>query len=72
MTDNDICDIGFSSRVYNHLLYAGIYSVESLLALDSLDILMKRRYFGIASRNEVIQKMRECGYVKWADKMNVK
>ncbi|MCL2662812.1 MAG: hypothetical protein FWE83_05700 [Oscillospiraceae bacterium] len=64
-----IVEIGFSSRVYNHLLDAGINTVEALLALDSLDILTHRRSFGKASKHEIVQKMRQSEYTQWADKM---
>jgi hypothetical protein len=66
-----IIEIGFSSRVYNHLLDAGINTVEALLALDSLDILEQRRNFGKISRLEVVQKMRLNQYSEWADKIDV-
>jgi DNA-directed RNA polymerase alpha subunit len=65
-----ISEIGFSSRVYNHLLNAGISTIESLLTLDSLDILAQRRSFGKASKLEIVQKMRQNEYVEWADKMD--
>jgi hypothetical protein len=65
-----IIEIGFSSRVYNHLLDAGINTVEALLALDSLDILAKRRSFGKTSKFEIVRKMRQNGYSEWADKMD--
>jgi hypothetical protein len=64
-----IAEIGFSSRVYNHLLSAGINTVESLLALDSLDILAQRRNFGKLSKLEIVQKMRDNEYTQWADKI---
>jgi len=69
---NSICDIGFSSRVHNHLIDAGINTIEDLLALDTLDMLMKRRNFGDSSKQEIIQKMRQHNYVHWADKMDTK
>ena len=75
MTDNDyafnICSINFSTRVLNQLLNAGIITIDALLSLDSLDILMKRRGFGKASRTDIIDKMRRNGYTQWADKMDV-
>jgi len=66
-----IVEIGFSSRVYNHLLDAGINTVDALLELDSLDILTQRRSFGKASKLEILQKMRVNEYTVWADKMDV-
>jgi len=66
-----IVEIGFSSRVYNHLLDAGINTVETLLALDSLDILMQKRSFGKSSKIEILHKMRQNDYAQWADKMDV-
>jgi len=66
-----IIEIGFSSRVYNHLLDAGINTVEALLALDSLDVLSQRRNFGKASELEILQKMRNNEYTEWADKIDI-
>ena len=66
-----ISEICFSSRVSNHLICAGITTVESLLALDTLNELEKRRNFGQKSRDEIINKMREQGHGEWADRMNV-
>jgi len=67
----NISEIGFSSQVYNHLLDAGINTVEALLALDSLDILTQRRGFGKISKLEIVEKMRQNEYMQWADKMDV-
>jgi hypothetical protein len=67
----NIGEIGFSSRVYNHLLDAGINTVEALLALDSLDTLTQRRSFGKASKLEIVQKMRQNEYTEWADKIDI-
>jgi len=65
-----IGSLGFSSRINNHLLDAGINTVESLIAIDSFDVLMEKRNFGKKSRLEIIQKMRQLGYNEWADKMD--
>jgi len=59
----------FSSRTHNHLISAGIKSLEALSNLASLDILMERHNFGKKSRDEIIVKMRELGYREWADRM---
>jgi len=64
-----VCKAGFSVRVNNHLLGAGISTVEALLELDTLDVLMARRNFGMKSRDEIISKMRELGYSEWADRV---
>jgi hypothetical protein len=64
-----IDEIGFSSRVYNHLLDAGINTVDALLALESLDILIQRKGFGALSILEIVQKMRQNEYTEWADKI---
>ena len=77
MTDNGrvghaevyIADMGFTIRVYNHLIDAGFYTAGDLLLPCSLDILTSRRNFGIGSRAEVTQKMRQHGFSEWADKM---
>jgi len=79
MTDNEkaertdiyIADMGFSVRVYNHLILAGYYTAEDLLLPGSLDILITRRGFGKGSRVEVINNMRQHGYAQWADSMKV-
>lgn len=62
-------EIGLSPRVRNLLLEVDISTVEALLALDTLDILMRIRGFGDKSRDEVISGMRSHGYSEWADKM---
>ena len=80
MTDNEkaanaeiyIADMGFSVRVYNHLILAGFYTTEDLLSIYSLDVLLKRRGFGQGARMEVISKMRQQGHIEWADRMDVK
>ena len=70
--EKSICDMGISVRVYHHLILSDITTVEALLALDSLDILTKRRNFGNISRMEIIEKMRLLGHTEWADRMDVK
>ena len=80
MTDNEyvkhadiyIADMGFSIRVYNHLIDAGFYTAEDLLFPCSLDTLITRRSFGEESRMQVIDKMRQHGYTEWADSMELK
>jgi len=80
MTDNEkimhtdiyIADMGFSTRVYNHLIITGYYTAEDLLFPYSLDTLVTRRGFGKGSRMEVINKMRQQGYLEWADRMEIK
>jgi DNA-directed RNA polymerase alpha subunit len=80
MTDNEdakiadiyIADMGFSIRVYNHLIDAGFYTAEDLLLPCSLDKLIARRSFGKASRVEIVDKMRQHGYTEWADIMELK
>ena len=64
-----IIEIGFSSRVSNHLLEAGINTVEALLSLSSLGRLLEKRNFGKKSFDEIIMIMRERGYCEWADRM---
>ena len=64
-----VCEIGFSSRVYNHLTGAGLSTVEGLLALDTLAVLEKRHGFGLKSRDEILSKMRAHDYGEWADRM---
>ena len=61
--------LGVSSRTCSLLSKAGIRTVEALLALNTLDNLMKLRGFGQKSRDELIKKMRKNGYSEWADKM---
>ena len=61
--------LGVSSRTCSVLSKAGIRTVEALLALNSLNSLMKQRGFGQKSRDEIIKKMRKNGYIEWADKM---
>jgi len=68
----DIIDLGLTTRVYNHLLDAGINTIEALLKPGSIDILMKRRHFGESSYREVINKMRKNGFDEWADRFNEK
>jgi len=80
MTDNEytmladiyIADMGFSIRVYNHLLDAGFYTAKDLLLPGSLDKLITRRGFGEASCKEVIEKMNQYGYTKWVDRVELK
>jgi len=64
-----IGEIGFSSRILNHLLAEGITTVEALTGLESLDILMARRGFGQKSQDEIVTKMRLHGYAEWADNL---
>jgi DNA-directed RNA polymerase alpha subunit len=71
-TDTYIADMGFSVRVYNHLILTGYYTAEDLLHPCSLDTLITRRGFGKGSRMEVINKMRQQGYTEWADNMDVR
>ncbi|MCL2409386.1 MAG: hypothetical protein FWC96_07210 [Oscillospiraceae bacterium] len=66
-----IHELGFSQRINNHFLCEGIYTVDALLVLDSLDRLMARRGFGAKSRDELILKMQEQGYDEWADRIKV-
>ena len=61
--------LGVSSRTCSLLSKAGIRTVEALLALNTLDSLMKQRGFSKKSRDELIKKMQKNGYVEWADKM---
>jgi len=68
---NSICNLGLSTRVFNHLLNAGLKTTDDLLALESLDSLMQRRNFGNASRIEIIDKMRQFGHAEWADRMEI-
>ena len=69
---NYLAEMGFSVRVYNHLIIAGYYTAEDLLFPHSLDTLTTRRGFGKGSRMEVIKKMRQHGYTEWADRMEVR
>ena len=62
-------EIGFSPRTLNHLLNERLNTIDALLALESLDILIVRRGFGLKSFDEIIIKMRDHGYGEWADKM---
>jgi len=66
-----VCELGFSQRINNILLREGIYTVDALLALDSLDKLKVRRGFGVKSRDELLSKMREHGYDDWVDRMEL-
>jgi len=69
--DIHVHELNFSSRTANILCEAGKNTVESLLALDSLDELVKYRGVGKKTLAEIIEKMREQGYVDWADRMEV-
>ena len=64
-----IGEIGFTSRTLNHLLSEGLNTLDAILALDSLDVLIVRRGFGLRSLDEIITKMRSHGYGEWADKI---
>jgi len=65
----EIEKIGFSTRVYNVLVQAGLHKIESLLALNNLDEVMNLRNCGKVMRSEIITKMRKYSYSAWADKM---
>ena len=67
--EKSIAGLGLSSRVYNHLLDVEITTVDNLLQLNSLDVFVMRRGFGVTSRLEIIQKMRQNGYCEWSDRM---
>ena len=62
-----VTELGLSRRTCNHLISAGFDTVDALLQLASFDVLMQRQGFGLKSRAEIIQKMRELGYARWAD-----
>lgn len=59
--------LNLTTRVYNLLKNVGIDSVESILVLDNLDVLVKKRNFGIKARDEIIIKMHSQGYTEWAE-----
>lgn len=63
--------LDLSSRTYNSLIRAGRNKIEDVLAIDSHQRLMAIRGFGTASRDELIVKMREHGYVEWASRMEM-
>jgi len=65
----NVYELGIMPRTYSLLLGAGLHKVESILAIDNPDDLMKIHGFGKALMFEVITKMREHGYVEWADRI---
>ena len=66
-----VCELGFSTRTYNHLLRAGIRTTDVILKLETLEELVARPGFGVKSRDELLSKMREHGYDDWADRMEL-
>ena len=65
-----IAELGLSTRTFNCLLKAGFSNVESLLLHSDFSKLHIRN-FGVSSRNELINKMCDHGYVEWAKNMAV-
>ena len=66
-----IDEMGFSKRTYNVLNRAGLHYIEMILAIDDHYEIKKMRNCGNGTFSEIIAKMREYGYVDWADKMDV-
>jgi len=66
-----VCELGFSTRTYNHLLRAGIRTTDALLKLETLEELAAKPGFGAKSRDNLISKMREHGYDDWVDRMEL-
>ena len=60
----NIDELNFSSGIHNRLVISGVSTAESLIALDSPDMLTDIHGIGIISRNEIITKTRE-----WVERM---
>jgi len=79
MTPNDECvsvdnethisELGFSTRLYNGLMWSDIETVGQLLNVKSPRRIRRRNGLGVKSWNELIQKMRSLGHDEWADLM---
>ena len=59
-------ELGLSTRTSNALRRAGLEKVESLLAIDNMHDLIRIRNLGKLSLSELITKMHEHGFDKWA------
>jgi DNA-directed RNA polymerase alpha subunit len=70
MVQNQVIEeLDLSVRSYNCLKRTGINYSEDLLKFDSIDKLITIRNLGRKSIFEVASKMRELGYIKWANKV---
>jgi len=69
-----IRELGLSVRSENILIRNSIKNdslryVEGLLSMENVNALAKVNNMGIKSLREIIKKMKEIGFVAWADKM---
>lgn len=63
--------LNLSTRSYNGLKRAEIFTVEEILKLDSKR-LYQIRNLGISSINEIIEKMKQLGFDDWARSISIK